>query len=130
MATEVAEVEVPSDCGELYCPACGRLIVDGKEKKRRNCKHLVFAYLDIVQEFTYVAPAYKTVAKAARKAYEADDDVDQIRYVLDRIDARKQASILCFAATSSGMCCGPCSSTLCVAIDFDPEGDEDVKGKG
>jgi hypothetical protein len=121
---KVVDVAVPADLNQLYCPVCGQKVFDiDDDENQPKCKHLVFVHLDLANEFVYASPACKQVVTEAEKA-ASEDDVDPIQYVLDHIDSSKQSSVLCFSTTSCGICCGPCSSTLCVAIDFDPDGEE------
>jgi hypothetical protein len=122
------DVAVPADLKQLYCPVCGQKVFDiDDDENQPKCKHLVFVHLDLAGEFLYASPACEQVVTEAEEA-ALEDDVDPIQYVLDHIDSRKKSSILCFSTTSCGICCGPCSATLCVAIDFDSSGEEAEEG--
>jgi hypothetical protein len=157
MPTDVIEVMIPRDRLQLYCPACGRPLLDLGEVEHPKCEHLVFTYLDLLQEFIYVAPAYKALAAAAKDAFDNQDQENQDDlndqdyldhlYAHDAQDAQDEQDEqdtrgdldyqvryvlerLGAATLVSTLCFSAStglSGTLTAAIDFDPGGSEGIE---
>ena len=132
MPTTVIDVRVSPECSGLYCPVCGLPIWKVREDPPK-CKHIFFLGSDMLQEFSYTAPACQRIADEAQEAVDEYDTEDLVRYVLDHLDPITAGRILCFSCTAD---IGWESVTQWIAIDFDPDagngadGDEHGAGRG
>jgi hypothetical protein len=107
-----AKLEI-NEANAIFCPVCGHLIMG--EDEGDKCKHVMFTYIDVVGEFLDVAPKYKEIL---RKIEEDEDVSDPFGEAVEKI---KEPGVLFLSLTTSGVACGPVSSTACVAINFDIE---------
>jgi hypothetical protein len=127
---EVSDLTVAPNLCDLYCPVCGSLICLALGKEHAHCKHVLFlfidgvGYVDAAPECQQAVSDYEEMAEKGEKREDVDDPID---YVLDRLDANKQSSTLCFSATSEGLAGEPGACTAWVAIDFGQEPDRPVE---
>ena len=116
--TNRASLELPVGAlfDALHCPVCGVKLLspDGEGE----CPHLAYTYFDEVGEFTSVAPHLEEVLSAVLDDEEADEH--PVDLAATKIQAK---SILHLSVETSGMACGPVSSTVYLGIDFSPVGD-------
>lgn len=119
MGSGYAEVELPFgyDPPDVYCPACGKPIFS--EQECDGCEHLVFAHMDVDDEFSYVSPKYEAAISKIAEDEEVDDKVEAALKLLNK------SSILTLRITFGGMACGPICFTSTAAIDFAPNADGD-----
>ena len=104
-----AELET-SEVTAIFCPVCGQLIMG--EDEGDKCKHVMFTYIDVVGEFLDVAPKYKEILE------KIEEDEDIRNPFAKAVEQIKEPGVLFLSLTSSGIACGPVSSTACVAVDF------------
>lgn len=95
----------------LHCPACGAVAMDEAHFAETPCKHLIFAFLDEVGDFSYIAPELEKLLE------KLSDDEDQVDGLCKRI---KSKTAICLGVTTSGMACGPVSSTAWLGFDLCP----------
>ena len=106
---------------DVYCPVCGQALYTQKEDAT-SCEHVVFSYLPDIGEFDYVASYLEAQVDSIMEQAEDDKDREPVDILLEQLDS---TSILCFSITTSGVACGPTSSTVYVAVDFCPPVAED-----
>jgi len=70
--------------------------------------------LDIIDGFDYLAAHLSDKATQILEEYE-DEDADLVEILMEEIGT---SSVLCFSITTSGVGCGPASSTVYLAVDF------------
>jgi hypothetical protein len=58
----------------IYCPACGKSIFS--EKGCAGCDHLIFAYLDVAGEFSYISPRYEKVIRKIDEDESVEDETE------------------------------------------------------
>jgi len=121
MSISMVELNFEDSPPEIYCPVCGIAIYaddksdESSKCEHPNCKHLVFSYVDICDGFQYVAPYLQKQVESVFENEETEDD--PVKALLNQMESN---SILCYSITTSGMACGPVSSTVIVAFDFCP----------
>ena len=98
---------------ELFCPACGAKLMS--EDGVGACRHLAYVYWDELGEFEQVAPQIEGALRTALDDEDADDH--PVNLVAVQLASKP---ILHLSVETSGMACGPVSSTLYVGIDFAP----------
>ena len=106
---------------DVYCPVCGQALYTQKEDAT-SCEQVVFSYLADIGEFDYVASHLEAQVNSIMEKAEDDEDADPVDILLEQLES---TSILFFSITTSGVACGPTSSTVYVAVDFCPPGAED-----
>ncbi len=123
-ARPVPHIIVSQDVGQdppaIYCPVCGTLIIGKGEEN--TCGHVLFSYVDIADQFSTIAPAYR---EAIEKIMEEDDPSDWIERALELF--REKESAFCITINCSGMGCGPVGFSVSAAFDFSPKEDTEEK---
>lgn len=94
----------------LHCPACGKAMMDDEQTAENPCEHLAFVYLGEIPDFSYVSPK---LTKLAESALDSDDPVKEASKKLD-----EKTSVV-FQVETSGVACGPVSSTAVLAFVFE-----------
>lgn len=84
------------------------------DKEPQKCKHVLFTYLPVIGDFDYIIDGLKDTADRITN-FAGEEDIDPVQAFLLTLDSK---STLCFSITTSGIACGPVSSTVYVAIDF------------
>jgi hypothetical protein len=101
---------------EIFCPICSAPILKNGEELNDFCDHVEFVYLDEIGDFLF---ASKSIAQAVEDAREkAENDNDDDFEVIEFLDARSNPAGFSLALTTSGMACGPVSSTIRVGFDL------------
>ena len=116
MAVPVINLEYEGPPADVYCPVCGQALYTQKADAT-SCAHVVFSYLPDIAEFDYIAPYLEAQVDSIMEQVEDDEDIDPVDMLLEQLES---TSILCFSITTSGVACGPTSSTVYVAVDFCP----------
>ena len=117
-----AELEVDL-ATPLFCPACGKVIF-GEGDDGTKCRHVIFTFVSELGEFFDVSAKYQEIIEKIEDGEDVFDFLEEARKQINK------PSILFLSVSSSGMACGPVSSTASVAIDFDlSESSEDKDGK-
>ena len=98
----------------IFCPACGVLILGHGEEN--ICPHVLFTYLDMVGDFSAIAPAFE---KAIRGIMEDDKVHDPVKAAMGLFAGK--GSVFCLTVNFSGMGCGPVGGTLTAAFDYSPK---------
>ena len=119
MAIPVIELEYEGPPANIYCPVCGAALYT-QEEDATSCEHVVFSYIPDIGEFDYVASYLKTQVDDIMET--EDEDVEPVATLLAQLESK---SILCFSITTSGVACGPTSSTVYVAVDWYPPRNEE-----
>ena len=124
MAKQIASIEWRGDIPDIYCPVCGNPIY-AIEKEFEICKHVVFTYPQDVGEFDIISPTAEPIIEKLQKKSEEYDGQEDDPFFDDPVGtvmkALKSKSILCFWLTTSGVGHGFSSSSLAVAVEFDPK---------
>ena len=111
------ELEWMGFAPRVYCPACGMPIVE-EDMDSEICEHVLFMYSGLSGEFEHVSPDIEDLAEQAKEIAD-EEHSDPAEELIKLLNERQQVnSVLCFSITTSGMACGPISSTECFAIDF------------
>ena len=104
----------------LFCPACGKRIIGSTEVLAEVCPHLDFVHFE--GELEYASESVKALVEALEaKAADADEDVE----VLDELLKVESATRFVVSITTSGMACGPISTTVDVGFDMAAELEDD-----
>jgi len=106
----IPDVYLGGDMKDIYCPVCGERI--GVETEA-YCDHVLFVYLDMIGEFIWSANPPQSQRIEDDEELETPDE--KIKALLKEINSD---SVLCVSFTTSGMACGPMSSTVYMAFDF------------
>ena len=102
----------------LHCPFCGNNIRDKDTQEFTPCSHLLFSYLDIVQQFIFQSGDFKEKIRDIDVDKYFDDNEGNnhpIHFILQDAGYRNELFIL--ALEYSGMACGP--TGVCEIIGFD-----------
>lgn len=115
-------VELELNHYNFYCPATGHLILSDGGDGTENAKSLKGLWVDEVFE----EPTFKdeTFQKAWEEYYEKhlDEDTDFEFDILEKfLKETKNETWVCYKITTSGMACGPVSTTVWLVIDMDTE---------
>ena len=106
------EISYKGDPPRVFCPACGKEVtVDGE-----TCDHVAFTYLYEIGKFAELAPHIEAEYGEELKEIEQKER-DSVEEALELIDID---SLLCMTVTTSGVACGPASSTYSAAFDYKP----------
>ncbi len=117
MSTRIVNLEYDGDPPDTYCIACGAPIYVKGESSR--CEHIAFTYIQDIGEFDLVAPHLKDKINAIAEEAEGSGASceEMLESILTEINSQ---SVICYSITTNGVGCGPVSSTVVVAIDFNP----------
>ena len=104
-----------------FCPACGKQTIDSENGLvEPPCLHLEFLYLTEIDEFEYIKENLKDLIEKERQAGDAEEggkeeDWDEMSdYELLKNAMNRDSTFVTFELTTSGMACGPVSSTVCI----------------
>lgn len=111
--SHVVDLEWQGDLPEFYCPVCGKAVTTENGPSDDICGHVKFLYVDEVGEFEFIDSNYESLLKEFD--YESDDD--QIEFLMKKV---KSESAIAFNLTTSGIACGPVSSSVTYGVDFNP----------
>ena len=115
MTIPVINLDYSGMPADIYCPVCGTPIY--AEGRSPSCGHVVFTYITEIGDFDHVSPHMEAQVATIRERAEDDEHLDPVSTLLGQMDS---TSILCFSVTTTGVACGPTSSTVYVAVDFCP----------
>ncbi len=133
MGASLVNLDWYGDPAPFYCPVCGKVIFD-EGSDGVFCEHVIFAFLP---EYEGLDPVPDHILKAAREQakekfiakykeelgsdmdYLSELDFDDLVELLS--NAIESPSTFMMTLTTSGFACGPCSTTVIVAVDFNPE---------
>lgn len=108
-----AELSMPDglSLATIHCPVCGTILLS--EDAEGTCPHLLYVHIDLVGEFTQLAPAVEELIEALSE--EERDDVCWSEFLPERL---AEPSMLHLALNESGMACGPVFSQLLIGFDL------------
>jgi len=111
-ATEEAEMEE----NKVICPVCSHVITDFNEGVSDPCKHVICSYVDMLNgEFVHVGDSTeaKEIADNILEQYEylSENDADESLDELMQAFADEDGGYEVIELTTSGLACGPVSST-------------------
>ena len=99
----------------FYCPTTGKAIVSDEHFEPSNAT--LFAFLDDINEFIFIRDDLDLRGRALENDEGSADQL--IGKLLENVDSTNFA---CYSITTSGMACGPVSSTIRIAVDMDYSG--------
>ena len=103
---------------KVICPVCDHVISDFEEGKSDPCEHVVLIYTGLLNgEFVYIGDNYNEIADGLIEIYEGqdgEDDKELDELMEEYIENNKGYEIL--TMTTSGLACGPCSSTEYIMV--------------
>lgn len=110
------QIELNLSHHDFYCPVSGKQIV-GTETPFEPSEATLFCFLDEIREFQY---AEKWIEDLYNDYMEQTDN-DHLEAFDELLHAisKKHFNAICFSITTSGMACGPVSSTVHFGIDMD-----------
>lgn len=98
----------------FFCPVTGQVILNGEEAFHAS-PATIFCYVDEVSDF-------ETISEEAKSIFEKlviDEDEDSADEIFEKFASTyADNNIVCFVITTSGMACGPVSSTVRVGIQM------------
>jgi hypothetical protein len=97
----------------MFCPVCGNPITS-IEDGFKECKHIVFTYLDVAGGFTYIREDCKELFKTLEKECEETGN-EVIEIIADRLESESMVSISVSTTTISSR---PGSITMIGCFDF------------
>jgi hypothetical protein len=105
--------------GDLFCPFCGAKVLAGDGEELPPCPHLAFIYLGDIDDFMFSTPPIEeAVDEAYSKALDEHSDLDKLA-LADSLLPKKLGVTMVFH--TSGMGCGPVSSTIALGFAFRPD---------
>jgi rubredoxin len=100
---------------KFHCPVCGAVLVPDREGP---CCHVAYMYSDDAYGFFNVATQYKGMVNHVMGEFEDSDwEMNPAERMIELV---RSNSMIHIAVETSGMACGPVSSTLYVGIEFNP----------
>ena len=135
MAIQKVVLDFFGDPAGFCCPDCGHRIFT-EDAQEGLCRHTVFVGEDITGEYQWNNPVHeKKTLEALQAKYDALEDVDKSDYdfefFLDEegidgvfsaaVESIESPSAFSLCVTTSGMGCGPTSSTVYAIVDYNPE---------
>jgi len=111
-----ASVHWMGDPSSIHCPVCGKAIYTTTPGEPVRCEHVLFAFVDMVNDFDHVAESIAPLVDVACKT--ADEEGALVIDVL--LDSLISKSALCLEVTCSA---GAIGATTWIGIEFRP-GDE------
>jgi hypothetical protein len=104
---------------DLFCPFCGAKVIAEDRQELPPCPHLAFIYIGEIDHFEFaIPPIEQAVEEAWSKALDEDIDIDKLA-LADSLLPEKLGMTMVFH--TSGMACGPVSSTFALGFAFKPE---------
>lgn len=98
----------------FFCPVTGQAILRGEEAFHAS-PATVFCYVDEVDEFETISEE----AKSIFDTLEIDEDEDSTDEIFEKFAKMySDNNVVCFVITTSGMACGPVSSTVRIGIQM------------
>ena len=98
----------------FFCPVTGQTILRAEEAFRAS-PATVFCYVDEVSDFETISDE----AKANFEKLEIDEDEDSTEEIFEKFASTySDNNVVCFIITTSGMSCGPASSTVRIGIQM------------
>jgi hypothetical protein len=111
-------VELELDHDNFYCPVTGQYIMgDGVIEGFSPSEAVLFCYLNEIGDFEYTKPGIKDLFENCLKETE-DDELEAYDLMIQKINETESKNLVCFEITTSGMACGPMSTTLKVCFDM------------
>ena len=110
----MVDIDFGGEFEPFFCPFCGHRIINPEtiEAGSTPCQHVEFIYVDVAGEFDFVkTQLHPTVEKLM------NDPEGDTWGILDSGNLKKMPDdMVIFGLTTSGMACGPVSSTVSVAL--------------
>ena len=98
----------------VRCPVCNQVISDFDEGVSNPCAHVMLIFTDIISgEFVHCGDGAEELEQKMEKAYQ-DDDIELNEQMAKFADENDDHVLL--EMTTSGMGCGPCSSTEYILV--------------
>ena len=114
---QIVDLDLNHD--NFFCPVTGQAILRGDEEFKAS-PATVFCYVDEVSDFEFISDK----AKAIFDSLEIDEDEDYAEDIFKKFAAAySEKNLVCFVITSSGIACGPFSSTVRIGIQMNYDGD-------
>ncbi len=126
MPIQTVELDFPfgAEIPAIFCPACGEALqLPEQEVEQPACPHVAFCYLDIIQDFIYVSEPLRSLIEEAEEGPEGER-YDHLHYeTVEALMGKQEGGRTSFVLSvqTSGMACGPTSSTVVFGISFLPE---------
>lgn len=119
---QIVDLELSHD--NFFCPVTGQAILRG-EQEYNPSPATVFCYVDEVSDFEHITDE----GMAIFDNLEIDEDEDYADDIFKKFaEAYSDKNIVCFVITTSGIACGPASSTVRIGIqmnyDMDKKNDQ------
>jgi len=108
------EEEVMEEDNTIICPVCKQVVSDFDEGINDPCEHVMLIYTDCCSdEFVHVGNSAEDIAEGlmANYEYQTDNELDTSLPELMQAYAEDEEDVIVLELTTSGMSCGPCSST-------------------
>ena len=110
-------VELCLDHPFLFCPVTGMPIVDDEDVY--SSPALAFIYLTEIEDFQYVHPELEKIyQQCEEEANDQDEESEVYAFDLFLEKIKDLENHVMFTITTSGMACGPVSSTIHYCFDM------------
>ena len=109
------QIELDLHHHDFFCPVTGEQIV-GISTPFEPSEATLFCYLDEISEFQYAEGWIEELYNNFLEQTD-NDPADAFQLLLEVIGNKTDNSV-CFSITTSGMACGPMSSTVHFGIDM------------
>jgi len=97
---------------KVICPVCDHVITDFEEGISDPCEHVMVTYVDILNgEFVHVGDEELAEELMAQYTYLEENECDQSLDEIMEAYANEHEGYEVTSLTTSGLACGPCSST-------------------
>lgn len=117
MTIQTLSMEWPFDAEapDVHCPACGAQVLKKNDAVTQPaCAHVKFVYLAEIDDFDYLDARIESQLEERRNA-APDDDLSNGE-MLRGLDGPSTCFV--YELTTSGMACGPVSSTVRIGFDL------------
>lgn len=103
----------------VFCPACGVQALTSEPEAyidQPSCQHVKFLYVGLAGKFEYIVPNVQNQLSVLRRESQSDDFLSD--YELLQQLLKDDRRILVIEISTSGMTCGPMSSTVSIGFDI------------
>jgi hypothetical protein len=110
---KIIETEDP---GSFYCPITGQMLFNKYDSEESDA--VEFAYLWDISEFVLIKPEYEALYAACEEEENENSNEQRCAYEIFLDKLKDKEDFVLFSFTSSGMACGPVSSTVDYCINM------------